>query len=200
MSVAGVFSGVYGAAFQISPITLTGGIASTIPGVGALPITAILETAGLVIGGISGNQINQAFANFRPLPGSTLIHNQVAEYPFYTQQIASNAMIQQPLNISLVMYCPANQNTTVGLKLAVMTMLQSTLELHCQQGGTFTVLTPSQVYSGCLLSSLTDVSTEETNQAQWAYQWDFVQPLITFPGQIPTLNSNLRAISGGGTP
>ena len=98
------------------------------------------------------------------------------------------------------MYCPANQNTTTGLKLAVMTMLQSTLQLHCQQGGTFTVLTPSQIYTDCLLTALTDVSTEETLQSQWAYQWDFVQPLITFPSQIPTLNKLTSKLSLGGTP
>ena len=200
MAVANVFSGIYGAAFQICPIYLTGGVAAAFGGIGTIPISVITETAGLVIGSASGNNINQAFANFRPLPGSTLINNQVAEYPFYTQQIAANAMIQQPLNISLLMYCPANQNTTTGLKLAVMTMLQSTLQLHCQQGGTFTVLTPSQIYTDCLLTALTDVSTEETLQSQWAYQWDFVQPLITFPSQIPTLNKLTSKLSLGGTP
>ena len=198
MSAAGVFSGIYGAAFQISPIILTGGIASSF-GVGAIPISVITETAGLTIGTAVSGSLNQAFANFRPLPGSTLIRNQVAEFPFYTQQIAANAMIQQPLNISMLMYCPANQNTTVGLKLAVMTMLQATMQLHCQQGGTFTVMTPSQIYTGCLLTSISDVSSEETNQVQWAYQWDFVQPLITFPSLIPNLNPSLSSLTGGGT-
>ena len=94
MSVAGVFSGLYGAAFQISPIILNGGIASAVGG--AIPISAITETVGLV-GAAAGGSLTQSFASFRPLAGSTLIRNQVAEFPFFTQQIASNAMIQQPL-------------------------------------------------------------------------------------------------------
>ena len=169
-------------AYQVSPIVLTNGIATLVGGY--LPIVAI--TQGLNIGTLATlvdkGTLNQYFANFRPLPGSTLIDNQIAEFPFYTQQVAANAQIQQPLKVSLLMVSPAGNGTSFTNKLAVMTTLKSLLDVHNNQGGTYTVLTPSRIYTNCLLRQIMDVSTSETNQDQWAYQWDFVQPLLTFPG------------------
>jgi len=213
MSVAGIFSGIYGAAFQVSPIILTNGLASNILGSisGTLGITGSLlgtiKSLGLPLSTLTEignlNVVNgtadQAFANYRPLPGSTILKYQVAEYPFYNQQIAANASIQQPNNISLLMYCPANKNTNVTIKLAIMSAVKATVEAHVQAGGTFTVLTPAQIYTDCLLTGITDVSTEATNQAQWAYQWDFTQPLLTFPSGKGTFNGMLNSAFGGGT-
>ena len=50
-----------------------------------------------------------------------------------------------------------------------------------------------------VLTGITDVSTEATNQAQWAYQWDFVQPLLTFPTGTGTFSNSLQSAFGGGT-
>lgn len=213
MSVAGIFSGIYGATFQVSPILLTNGLASNIIGgiagaIGATSsLTSILKSIGIPLSALTElgalNMINgvpqQSFANYRPLPGSTILKYQIAEYPFYNQQIAANASIQQPNNISLLMYCPANKNTNVTVKLAIMSAVKATIEAHVQSGGTFTVLTPSQIYTDCLLTGITDVSTEATNQAQWAYQWDFTQPLLTFPSGAGSFSNSLNSFFGGGT-
>lgn len=209
MSVAGIFTGIYGAAFQISPIILTNGIASrTLSGLSigtsassalknfGVPLSTLTELGALNF--VNGS-LDQSFANYRPLPGGTILKYQIAEYPFYNQQIAANASIQQPNNISLLMYCPANKNTNVTVKLAIMSALKATIEAHIQSGGTFTVLTPSQIYTDCLLTGITDVSTEATNQAQWAYQWDFVQPLLTFPSGVGSFSNALQSAFGGGT-
>lgn len=207
MSVAaGVFSGLYGAAFQISPIWLTGGLSSSLGVSGSLgfgfqlglPLSLLTEVPVLdpLTLALQGAP-TQAFANYRPLPGSTLVKYQVAEYPFYTQQIAANASIKQPNSISMLMYCPASKNTDVTHKIAIMSALKFTLDNHIQQGGTFTVATPSYIYTDCLMTGMTDVSTEQTNQAQWAYQMDFTQPLLTFEGVPATLNSILGGMIGG---
>jgi hypothetical protein len=43
------------------------------------------------------------------------------------------------------------------------------------------------------------VSSEETNQSQWAYQWDFVQPLLTFPNSSGVQNVTMSMLSSGAT-
>lgn len=217
MSVGGIFSGVAGAVFQTSAIVLTNGLASTIwKGINgatsnllpsflqnALPLSIFTEALNTTVGGVqqlSGTGVlNQSFANYKPLPGSTLAKFQIAEYPFYNQQIAANASIQQPNTISMLMYCPATSATSLsGIKLGIMSLVKATIDNHVQAGGTFTVITPTYVYTDCLLTGITDVSTEETLQVQWAYQWDFVQPLLTNPTPS-ALNGIYDIISTGGT-
>ena len=99
----------------------------------------------------------------------------------------------------MLMYCPANSSTSLaGIKLGIMALVQATVQNHVQLGGTFTIVTPAYVYTDCLLTGITDVSTEETLQAQWAYQWDFIQPLLT--NESPSLlNGIYRSINSGGT-
>src|SRR5580692_8765118 len=84
--------------FEISPITLTGGIALNIPG-GMLPMLAISQAGsytGLISGGTNVN-LDDFFASFYPIPGSKLISQQIGHYPFANQTVASNAIIVQPL-------------------------------------------------------------------------------------------------------
>ena len=218
MSVAGIFSGASGLAFSTSPIWLTNGIANnfwngakgnfaSLPGslgsIVGIPLTAFTEALTLGVGGIqqlSGTGVlSQPFASYKPLPGSALLKYQIAEYPFYNQQIAANASVQQPNPVSMLMYCPANSSTSLsGIKLGIMSLVQATVQNHVQLGGTFTIVTPAYVYTDCLLTGITDVSTEETLQAQWAYQWDFIQPLLT--NESPSLlNGIYRSINSGGT-
>jgi len=217
MSVGGIFSGVAGAVFQTSPIILTNGIATSlwsgINGVtgnslpsfvqGGIPLSLFTEALNTVVGGIqqlSGTGVlSQSFANYKPLPGSTLAKYQVGQYPFYNQQIAANASIQEPLTVSMLMYCPATSATSLsGIKLGIMSLVQSTLQNHIQAGGTFTVITPAYVYTDCLLTGMTDVSTEETLQTQWAYQLDFIQPLLDSPTPS-ALSPIFGLLSSGGT-
>ena len=197
-------SSAYALAFQVSPIFLTGGITSgTVLETTGLPIVAL--TQGLVTGAnlLQGQlptnlgNLDQYFAQFRPLPGSTIANNEIATYPFYTNQVAANAQMASPQNVSLIMYCPANSNTTALSKLAVMQSIRAIVANHTAQGGTYTVNTPACIYTGCLLRKITDVSSGETNQAQYAYQWDFEQPLITFPTVTSVLNNITSAIANG---
>lgn len=205
MSLNGIIgsatSAVFSLANQASPIILTNGIAQSVPG-GYLPIIAITEAVGIreiasLIG--AGEFPSQYFANYRPVSGSTLIKNEVAMYPFFTQQIAANAQIQQPLNVSMLMVAPAGQGTAFPTKLATMSAMKALLDVHTNLGGTYIVVTPSWIYTNCLLTQISDVSTSETNQTQWAYQWDFVQPLLTFPGYNTVESAATSLLTAGGT-
>lgn len=212
-SLANVVSTAYKLAFEISPIFLTGGIAANLAnsftqsaglsvsfGVGALPIVALTQAPSFVTGILTGNpptDLSRYFAHFVPLPGSTLADFDISTYPFANQSIAANAVIAKPLNISMEMICPANDETPYAVKLATMTMLQSTINQHVLMGGTFTVITGARMYSNCLLKRIVDISAGDTNQRQWRYQWDFTQPLITLAAAQTSQNSLLSKITSG---
>ena len=186
--------------YQISPIILVNGIASSIPGQ-ALPIVALTQGPNFIAGLFNGNglpsSLDSFFAHWKPLPGTTLINNQVGTYPFANQATAANAVIQQPLNISMLMICPVQQEGGFLNKLATMTILQQTLNTHIAQGGTFTIATPSYVFTNCLLVKMTDVTGAETRQPQYAWQFDFVQPLITTNQLQQVYSSLMNKIANG---
>lgn len=185
--------------YEISPIILTGGAAGSIPG-GMLPIVAITEALNIVDGLLNGtveSSLDNFFAHFKPLPGSTLINNQIGQYPFANQAIAANAIITQPLTVSMLMLCPVRQAGGYTTKLATIMALQATLAAHINQGGLFTVVTPGYVYTNLILASLRDVSDSGDKQAATAYQWDFEQPLITIDQAQSVQNSFLSKMTAG---
>lgn len=195
---------------QLTPIILTRGIA-TAQG-GAIPIIALTEgsIAGAVglISGITGGGADSAlddfFAHYQPVAGATLINQQAATYPFANQAVAANAVIAQPLNISMLMLCPARDLLGYPLKLATMSALQKTLAQHNGSGGTYSIVTPSYIYTDCLMTSMRDVSGGESKQVQYAWQLDFFQPLVSLQAAQTALNGLMQKLTDGtaisGTP
>ena len=55
---------------------------------------------------------------------------EIARYPFANQVVAANALLAQPLRVSLVMEAPVNENTGAMTKLVTMSALQSILQAH----------------------------------------------------------------------
>lgn len=190
----------YKLSFQLSPIILTGGIAGAIPG-GMLPIIAITEAINFVDGLLSGGEnmddLDQFFANFHPLPGATVLDQQIGEYPFANQAVAANAVIAQPLTISMRMICPATKEAGYALKLATMLALQATLKQHNATGGTYTIMTPSYFYTNCVMLRMTDTSSAESKQAQNTWQLDFKKPLLTLEDAQQAQNNLMSQISSG---
>jgi hypothetical protein len=185
--------------FELSPIILTGGAASFIPG-GMLPIIALTEAADFVTGLLSGNvndDLDSYFAHFYPMPGGKLANNSIGEYPFANQQVAANAIIANPLNISMRMVCPAKGDGGYALKLATMVALQAVIANHTNSGGTFTVATPSYYYTDLILTGLTDVTSSGAKQPQSEWQWDFTQPLLTQAAADAAMNSMMNKLSQG---
>lgn len=169
-------------AFQISPIILTGGgLTSSIPG-GMLPLIAITEAINFPDGLLSGGsniELDNFFANFTPVQGASLIDQDIGRYPFANQQVAANAVIAQPLTISMHMMVPVRNSLGYAAKLAIMIALQTALAKHNATGGTYIIATPSYIYTDCVMRSMRDVSSSVTKQAQNAWQLDFEKPLIT---------------------
>lgn len=186
-------------AFQLSPIILTNGIASSIPG-GMLPIIAITESINFAAGLLSQADdisLDDFFAHYEPLPGSTLVDNQIGKYPFANQAVAANAIIAQPLGISLIMHCPVRKSLGYAAKLATMMALKATLDQHSQSGGTYTIATPSFFYTDCILIRITDASAGDSKQAQNAFRWDFEKPLLTLAQAQQAQNSLMSKLSSG---
>ncbi|QGZ66268.1 hypothetical protein [Paraburkholderia acidisoli] len=190
------FSFAYDLAFQISPIILNGGIVANSLG-GMMPIIGLTgQLAALAQGVLSGN--NEPFARFVPAPGSTLVANTVATYPFANQFVAANAVIKQPKNISLVMYAPVQDTGGYLTKLAIFEALRSSIESHVAAGGTFHIATPAHIYLNCLLNNITDVTSGEMGKQQMVqFQWDFFQPLVSLSDTQSAQNSLMSKLSGG---
>lgn len=189
----------YDLAFQISPIILVGGIAANSLG-GMLPIIALTgQVASAVQGAISSGSLSldDVFARYVPVPGSTLVSQQVATYPFANQQVAANATIQQPLAISLRMIAPVKDTAGYLTKLAIWSALQSSIVAHNAAGGTYTIATPARIYSNCLMLDMADATGGGTKQQQIEYILSFVQPLITGQQATAAYNSLMSKLSGG---
>ena len=185
----------YQTSYQISPIILVGGAAGT----GMLPIVSLLNSQNYDLGILSASgpeTLESLFGQFRPLSGHTLMDNEIATYPFANQTVAANAVITNPLRVSLEMLAPANGNITVANKLSVITSLKSTLDQHTALGGWYNVATPSFIYTGCLLKDLVDATDEEDGaQVQVRWVWSFIQPLITLAAAQAAQNQAMNRIS-----
>jgi hypothetical protein len=167
--------------YELCPIILQDGIAANMPG-GQLPVISITQSGGFSTGPLGSSDdldFDDYIAHFTPLPGSTLVENQVGMYPFANQQVAANAIIVQPLKISLLMTAPVKGEGGYPLKLASFTDLQQQVTRHNILGGTYTVATPAMYYFNLLLLGIHDASTEDTRQVQVKWQWDFIKPLLT---------------------
>ena len=184
--------------FEVSPIYLTGGIAGNVPG-GTVPLLNYLG-AGLpsILSVGSEDNVDNYFARFTPVSGARLESNAIGEYPFANQSVAGNAIVTQPLTLSLLMRCPRRQPGDYTNFQAIMTSLKSTLDQHIIAGGLFTVATPAFLYTNCVLVGLTNADAGETRQGQYQWQWDFRKPLISTAEAVQSYN-NLMAKMGSQT-
>ncbi|PIJ48824.1 hypothetical protein BL250_02305 [Erwinia sp. OLTSP20] len=191
---------IYRLGFQISPVIFCDGIAAGIPG-GMLPVVAITQSASFVSGLLSGafnlTSLDKYFCHWRPAQGGTLIDYDIARYPFFNQSVAANALLAQPLRIPMMMSAPVNENTGAITKLVTLSALQSVIEAHSNLGGTYVVATPAAFYSGCVLKTVSDVTSgsEPLPQSQWL--WDFEKPLITQKEAANAVNSFLGKLDSG---
>ena len=187
----------YDLAFQISPIILTGGELGPL----YIPIIALQsQQLAFAQGALTSGQIGleDFYARYLPIPGGTVINNTIGSYPFANRQVASNAIIEQPKNISLRMIAPVRDLGGYMSKLAIFTSLQKSLEAHNRAGGTYIVMTPSFIYTDCVFLTMTDITGEDTNQKQVEWQLDFIKPLISSSDALAAFGRQMGAIAGGG--
>ena len=194
------FRGLYNYAFQYSPIILVSGIAKDMPGQ-MIPILALTPpvTAPSInpTNPLAALNPSDFFAEYVPIPGSTLISYAAGEYPFANQQVAANATIEEPLMISLRMIAPVKDSAGYVTKLAQWTALQMILRKHINAGGYFHVATPAFLYTDLLLLNLSDITSAGSKQKQIEYQWDFRKPIITLQSAINAKNDMMSKVTNG---
>lgn len=200
--MSGIGRSSWKAVFQASPIILSNGIGSFMPGQ-MLPLTAITEAVNFplgLLGGSTPQSTDDFFAAFMPVSGGTLIEQEIARYPFANQVVAANAVIGQPLRVSMLMVCPAKSNLSYFTKLAIISALQAAFVLHNNNGGTYIVATPSYIYPNCIFRRMSDVSAGVSKQPQSAWLLEFEQPLIalTSGGAIASQSSLMQVLSSLG--
>ncbi len=194
-----IVSQAYKLAYEKSPIFLTDGIASFVPG-NILPLIAITESVSLATSALAGNiglNLDDFYATFWPLPGSTLHENQIGNYPFANQQVAANAIITQPLRVSMRMNCTPRLQGAMVSRIMTATALKLALDNHNLSGGTYSVLTPSYLYQGCILTSFKDITSGESKHQQTDWQLDFVQPLLSLSAAESVQNSTMKKFTQG---
>lgn len=176
--------------FELSPILLTGGIAQNAPG-GVMPIITLT-------GDDATEDPSDFFANFVPVPGGTLIDQDVGRYPFANQAVAANAVIANPLAISMRMITPVKSPYPYPARLSIITGLQAALAKHNASGGTYIVATPCFYYVNCLMLKMSDVGPigdSAVQQTQW--QFDFYKPLLTLQDAQQAQNNLMSKLSSG---
>lgn len=199
MALNSIVKNAFRVSYEISPIILNGGIAENIPG-GMLPIVAITESLGLSAQVLNGNINLDLGARFLPMAGSTLIEQEIPVYNQYNQVALANCTVKRPNVVNLSMIFPAQTgNGGYAAKIATMTALQLALDNHNQRGGTYTVLTPSYIYTGCLLRRLSDQSSFSERNLQVQYQWlfEFYQPIVLQSQFQAAFSTMLKKLSTG---
>jgi hypothetical protein len=188
--------------YQVCPIFLTGGIASSISG-SILPLLTLTNSQSGA--NLAGNllpfditNLDDAFATFTVLAGGTLVVQQVARYPFANQAVAANATIREPLAISVIMDTPMRTPDAWVRKQSVMTSLKQTLDNHNNAGGMYTVMTPAFMYDGLIMTALTDTPRSGSNPIpQNAWKFDFEKPLVTLSDATAAQNLLTSKITNG---
>lgn len=195
MATNDAFRAAYDLAFQVSPIVLTGGAYAS-----PMPIIGLTGQLGAFVQGFASGQdvLSSFYATYLPIPGSTVINNSIATYPFANQQVAANAIIEQPKAISLMMIAPVRDSGGYLTKLAIFTALQTALSNHNNNGGTYTVVTPAFIYTDCVMTSMTDITSGATAQRQVEWQLDFIKPLISTSDANAAFSNQMAKIAGGG--
>lgn len=199
--MAGLSSGAaqFMLTYQLSPIMFVGGgVGGSVPG-GMVPIISYTQGQDFDTGLLSQSnpdlKLDDYFAHFMPLTGSTLIDYAVGGYPFINQTTAANALIANPLKLSMLMTCPVRGDSPYSQKLSTLTALQSTIASHIAQGGLFNVATPAFLYTNVILTAIRDVTQGESPQVQYQWVWEFVQPLVTLVAAQAAENTQMKKIS-----
>lgn len=196
------FGQAFKLAFEISPILLVDGIASGIPG-GIMPIAVLTEGVGIADGLLHGDIGTGPTAHFTPMAGTTLVQQDIGSLNFYNMLTAANAVIGKPNRIVMQMLRPAStQDGGYAAKGLAFTGLKLALDKHNQSGGSYVVMTPAFIYTGCLMRSMTDVSgfTEKNKQVQDLWQLDFEQPLLTISQLDAALGDMMSKFESGMPP
>lgn len=164
--------------------------------INGLGIVGNLQNNILTGGSNLSPQLDGYNANFKPLQGSTLFDLSLSQYPFANMAVAANAVIANPLHVSMLMAFPATSDFPYKRRWSVLTNLITKLRSHALAGGTYTVITPGFIYVDTILTTITDVSSDP-NKPQESLKWDFAQPLVSQQAAAQAQNNLMQTLTNG---
>lgn len=153
-------------------------------------------TIGSIIadpGGSGPIVLDDAFGAFNVLAGGTLCAQTVPKYPLADMTMAANAIVREPLTLSLIWDAPMRGfqfNPSLSawdVKLMVMQALKGMLDRHNNMGGLYSVMTPAFYYENLILTSLTDNSRGGNPLPQNAWRFDFERPMVVNQTDLNTI-------------
>jgi hypothetical protein len=184
--------------YQVSPIILAGGVAGNIPA-GMLPMLSLFNVTTASGLGLpyNMNDLDDSFGTFYIMPGGTLVRQSIATYPFANQSVAANAVIREPLTLSVIMDAPMRTPNAWRIKQQQFTQLKQTLDTHNNKGGTYIIFTPAYIYTNMIMVSLTDVSRGNNMIPQNAWRFDFERPLVALTELAGAQSQQMQKITNG---
>lgn len=212
--------------YQVAPIILTNGIvgeggvvnmlALTNPSVtqiglnGVIPATATMISPLVPSNFLSGAvtlDLDETFGSFTVSPGGSLLMQTVPKYPLADMTMAANAIVRDPITLSLLWDTPMRVPRTLAavavtdawaIKFATMMALKGMLDQHNNLGGTYSVMTPAYTYTDLILTALTDVSRPGNPVPQNAWRFDFERPMVLTEQDVQNdQNLLLKRITAG---
>jgi hypothetical protein len=166
-----------------------------------MPLLAFTDSVafGANLLGAQDYNMDNAFAMFQVMPAnSNLIEQTIGQYPFANNTVAANAIIKQPINVSMLMLTPMRGPNAWSVKMATITALKASLDNHNNAGGTYTVVTPSFVFTDMVMLEFSDISMGQNPLPQNAWRLTFHKPLISL-ADAATAQSNLMSKLSAGT-
>ncbi|MBL5926798.1 hypothetical protein [Enterobacter asburiae] len=196
------FGQAFRLAFEISPILLVDGIAASIPG-GIMPIAVLTEGISVADGLLHGDIGDKPTAHFTPMAGTTLLQQDIGTINFFNMATAANSVVSRPNRVVMQMLRPAYaQDGGYAIKGITFAALKMALEKHNQSGGYYIVMTPSFIYTGCLMRSIIDTSgfSDQNKQVQYSWQFEFEQPLLSISQVDAALGTLMSKFESGMPP
>ncbi|MGQ3662685.1 hypothetical protein [Citrobacter braakii] len=166
-----------------------------------MPIAVFTEGVSIVDGLLHGEIADQSTA-FTPMAGTTLVQQDIGTLNFYNMVTAANSVVNRPNRVIMQMMRPAStKNGGYATKGITFAALKLALDKHNQSGGYYVVMTPSYIYTGCLLRAMIDVSgfSEQNKQVQHTWQLEFEQPLLSI-SQVDAALGGLMSKFDSGMP
>lgn len=187
----------YELAYIRSPIILRGGIADFQGGY--MPIIELTEFLNVLEAirntVLTGSPLKDMYGAFQVQGGTSLLQYASGEYPFQNAATAVNYQMKMPNQIVFEMLTPFKKSMDLFNQLPVMTVLIQALERHRALGGYYMLLTPSKIYTSCILESITQADYDVGSQLQMAWMWAFKEPLLTEEAAEKAYNDTMDKIA-----
>lgn len=135
--------------------------------------------------------------DYMPMDRVELLKYSYSEYPYLNREAITNTYIKQPLRFSVLGIKPITRLNNLFVSFALNISIMQLLELYCDMGGTFLVITPWNVITPCVCESIEGVQVCEGDIGGQGFLFTFKRPNI-YEDTTSSQSAFIKAISAGG--